>query len=260
VALHSTSTSRRPSAVCKQSSSTSNNPATIQQHSVSETINALRLALFATSSILLPSNANADNPVLSYVDNQENFSITLPAGFVSVPRKSSQSKGSTGAAQPVEVLLTANNFASQAAISVGKTYVPQLLEDFSVPWSKRAISKIGDVGTARIVAELLILQRQGAFGSEWFKTKLAVTDDNEAALTNMDQNISQVLSAVEDTNSVTFEFLTPVSVGVRHTTVKSILKGNYLFTSWLSAMDSNWNKPEFRQQLVDSRESFMLVN
>lgn len=226
-------------------------------------MNALQLALF-TTSILLPIRINsaraADN--VPYVDNAEKFSIILPAGFVNVPRKSGQSKGSTGAAQPVEVLLTANDFASQAAISVGKTYVPQLLEDFSIPWSKRAISKIEDVGTAKIVAELLILQRQGAFGSEWFKTKLALTDDNEAALTNMDNNISEIISCTEDKggNSVTFDFLTPVSAGIRYTTATSRLKGNYLFTSWISAIDSNWNKPEFRQLLINSRESFLLLN
>ena len=103
-----------------------------------------------------------------YVDKAEKFSLLLPAGFVALPKKSS---AGSGASQPVQVLLTANDFTHQAAISIGKTFVPQLLIDFSVP--SKIISKIGDIGTAKIVAELLILQRQGAFGSEWFKTVLS---------------------------------------------------------------------------------------
>lgn len=62
------------------------------------------------------------------------------------------------------------------------------------------------------------LQRQGAFGSIFFKTKLGVTAANDAELTNMDNNISEIVSASLDVskNSVMFEFKTPLSAGIRY--------------------------------------------
>ena len=62
------------------------------------------------------------------------------------------------------------------------------------------------------------MQRQGAFGSIFFKTKLGVTAANDAELTNMDNNISEIVSASLDVskNSVMFEFKTPLSAGIRY--------------------------------------------
>ena len=62
-------------------------------------------------------------------------------------------------------------------------------------------------------------QRQGAFGSVFFKTKLGVTAANDAELTNMDNNISEIVRSSLDAgnNLVMFEFKTPLSAGIRYT-------------------------------------------
>ena len=148
-------------------------PVSLQQQAIRSSLNRLSILTTAASIVLLTPVvsipvAGAEEQQSEYIDKTEKFSLQLPAGFVAMGKKSSTS---SGAAQPVQVLLTANDFTHQAAISVGKTFVPQLLIDFSVP--SKTITKIADIGTAKIVAELLILQRQGAFGSEWFKTVLS---------------------------------------------------------------------------------------
>ena len=146
-------------------------PISQQQHALRSSFNRISILSTAASILLLTPGRQvsaAQDEKLDYVDVTEKFTLQLPSGFVALPKKSS---AGNGAAQPVQVLLTANDFTHQSAISVGKTFVPQLLIDFSVPSKK--ITKIEDIGTAKIVATLLILQRQGAFGSEWFKTVLS---------------------------------------------------------------------------------------
>jgi hypothetical protein len=174
----------------------------------------------------------AEEPATTFIDSDNKFSVDIPQGFITMPKKSVASSGDGTTSRPVEILLVAQDYAKGAALSVGKTYVPQLLQDFSVPWAEKPIKGIADVGTARIVAELLILQRQGAFGSEWFKTKLGVTASNEAAATNMDNNISEIVTCDEKIadNLVAFEFTTPVSAGVRYTIANSRLRGDFLYT------------------------------
>lgn len=93
----------------------------------------------------------------TYIDSKNGFSIEIPEGFSSMPRKKAGSDSlSTG--QPVEILLVAQDFLKGASLSVGRSDVPQLLDDFSVPWAGKPINTIVDVGTANIVSELLILQ------------------------------------------------------------------------------------------------------
>ena len=51
----------------------------------------------------------------------------------------------------------------------------------------------------------------------FFKTKLGVTAANDAELTNMDNNISEIIRSSLDAenNTVMFEFKTPLSAGIR---------------------------------------------
>ena len=92
-----------------------------------------------------------------YVDTKNGFSIVIPVGFSSMPRKKAASDSLTTGV-PVEILLVAQDFLKGASLSVGRSDVPQLLDDFSVPWAGKPINSIADVGTANIVSELLILQ------------------------------------------------------------------------------------------------------
>lgn len=120
-------------------------------------------ATIATGTVLNIGNRASDASVVSgsadrtYVDSKNGFSIEIPEGFSSMPRKKAGSDSlSTG--QPVEILLVAQDFLKGASLSVGRSDVPQLLDDFSVPWAGKPINSIVDVGTANIVSELLILQ------------------------------------------------------------------------------------------------------
>ena len=101
-----------------------------------------------------------------YIDEKNGFLISIPAGFSSMPRKKGGGDSlSTG--QPVEILLVAQDFQKGASLSVGRSDVPQLLDDFSVPWAGKPINSIADVGTANIVSELLILQVRSTINFEW---------------------------------------------------------------------------------------------
>ena len=101
-----------------------------------------------------------------YIDEKNGFLINIPAGFSSMPRKKGGGDSlSTG--QPVEILLVAQDFQKGASLSVGRSDVPQLLDDFSVPWAGKPIKTIADVGTANIVSELLILQVRSTINFEW---------------------------------------------------------------------------------------------
>ena len=93
----------------------------------------------------------------NFVDRANGFSIAIPVGFSSMPRKKAASDSLTTGV-PVEILLVAQDFLKGASLSVGRSNVPQLLDDFSVPWAGKPINSISDVGTANIVSELLILQ------------------------------------------------------------------------------------------------------
>ena len=119
-------------------------------------------ATIVTGTVLNVGNKAADASTAgiadrTYIDSKNGFSIEIPEGFSSMPRKKAGSDSlSTG--QPVEILLVAQDFLKGASLSVGRSDVPQLLDDFSVPWAGKPINSIVDVGTANIVSELLILQ------------------------------------------------------------------------------------------------------
>ena len=119
------------------------------------------LSLILTTSLQGPkavqAAGNSEYTGSKYIDEKNGFLIDIPAGFSSMPRKKGGGDSlSTG--QPVEILLVAQDFQKGASLSVGRSDVPQLLDDFSVPWAGKPIKSIADVGTANIVSELLILQ------------------------------------------------------------------------------------------------------
>ena len=61
-----------------------------------------------------------------------------------------------------------------------------------------------------------------------FRSKLGVTAANDAELTNMDNNISEIIRSTLDVgnNLVMFEFKTPLSAGIRYASLRS---QKYLF-------------------------------
>ena len=150
------------SAIPKLSISGHRECSSLQSHSTLKALGYLS-AILATSLRVGVKAAQAvettsgDSSGSKYIDEKNGFLINIPAGFSSMPRKKGGGDSlSTG--QPVEILLVAQDFQKGASLSVGRSDVPQLLDDFSVPWAGKPINSIGDVGTANIVSELLILQ------------------------------------------------------------------------------------------------------
>ena len=100
------------------------------------------------------------------------------------------------------------------------------------------MKSISDVGSPELIAELLILQRQGEF-------KKKVTP---SVIKNTSINL--------DNNSVNFEFSTPLAEGVtRNTIAKAFFRNNYLLVIWISALSSVMDG-DYGKTLRDIRDSF----
>jgi hypothetical protein len=120
-------------------------------------VTAVLASVLSSGNDPADASTSSNNVDRNYFDKENGFAIDIPVGFSSMPRKKGGGDSlSTG--QPVEILLVAQDFLKGASLSIGRSDVPQLLNDFSVPWAGKPINSIADVGTANIVSELLILQ------------------------------------------------------------------------------------------------------
>ena len=97
-----------------------------------------------------------------------------------------------------------------------------------------------DVGSAALVAELLILQRQGEFENR--------------------KTVSRILEAeIGDDGVLLFAFETPLNDRVsRKTIAKAIFRDGALYVCWVSALKSKWT-PESERLFNDIRSSFKLA-
>ena len=85
------------------------------------------------------------------------------------------------------MLFTSTNFVEGSSLSITRTNAARLLKDFDIEWWFDSLKEMKDVGTAELIAKLLILQRQGEFEKK--------------------QTASEILSAkITDTNELQFEF------------------------------------------------------
>jgi hypothetical protein len=120
-------------------------------------VTAILASVLCSENNPADASTSSNNIDCNYFDKENGFAIDIPVGFSSMPRKKGGGDSlSTG--QAVEILLVAQDFLKGASLSIGRSDVPQLLNDFSVPWAGKPINSIADVGTANIVSELLILQ------------------------------------------------------------------------------------------------------
>lgn len=203
--------------------------------------------LFVSSTVLLtqgiPKTSADDSKELPleglYVDNIERFAIVIPPAWFPNTKKISASKLTRY--QSEDILLTATCFVEGASMSITSTNAPTLLREFNIEWWFAPMKSISDVGTAELIARLLILQRQGEF---------------EKKLTT-----SEIQSAVmdESKNSVTFTFDTPVVEGVyRRTIAKTIFRENVLSTVWISGLQSVF-EGAYGTTLRNIQSSFILL-
>lgn len=117
-------------------------------------------ALFGPIVLPLKSNAQGQETRF-YLDKKFKYSIGIP------PSWSIMEKATTVPAmakfQSEQVLMTASTFIEASSLSITKTNAAQLLKDFEIDWWFSPLNSISDVGSAQLVAELLVLQRQVTF-------------------------------------------------------------------------------------------------
>ena len=99
-------------------------------------------------------------------DTLNRFNVLIPDGFTIVKRNVPPVTMSQFLSE--EILLSASSFSDVpgsylkgASVSVTRTQARRLLKDFEVEWWFAPIEKIEDLGSPQLIAQLLILQRQG---------------------------------------------------------------------------------------------------
>jgi hypothetical protein len=188
---------------------------------------------------VVPFIVNADDDI--YRDDKNNFSLFVPPGFNKMPRKVPTARFVSH--QVEESLFVATQFAEGAALSVTRSNARRLLYDFEIEWYFAPIEKIGDLGNPDLIAELLVLQRQGDFE----KKQTPSTINN---------------AKIQDDNTLVFDFETPLADLVsRKTLVKTFFDSASLsLTSvWVSALKPIFEQ-EYGQNLKEIRESFSRIS
>jgi hypothetical protein len=197
------------------------------------------LPIIFGSQLIFSQGTKAESEPNIYVDNLIGFSVAIPPGWVSLPRNAPATTLSKY--QQEQVLFTANNFAEGASLSVTKTDSRRLLKDFNIEWWFAPLEKIQDLGSPELLAELLILQRQGNFEKRDTPSELlnAKFDDKEQACL--------------------FEFTTPLAEEVyRKTIAKAYYRQDSLAVFWISALSSVF-EGDYSEQLTKLRNSFLLT-
>ena len=92
-----------------------------------------------------------------YLDKRNNFQINRADGWTLMPR---EVKNSLSQYMPEEIALVGSNFVEGASLSVTKSRARQLLKDMKIDWWFDNFKSINDLGSANLIAELLIRQRQ----------------------------------------------------------------------------------------------------
>ena len=150
--------------------STSELPKTIRDNTHN---NLKRLALsnafaaaFAVAApvvtMTLPAAAAVGTVESTYVDSSNGFSVLVEPGWSIMPRKTPTATLLQYA--PEEVLFTGSRFnegGGASSLSVTRTNAIRLLKDFEVEWWFAPLNSMKDLGSADLIAGLLILQRQG---------------------------------------------------------------------------------------------------
>jgi hypothetical protein len=174
----------------------------------------------ALSALYLTSISTRIRPaVASDVEYQKlGFTLSIPDGWTILPRKLPSVTLSQYMSE--EILLVASNFVEGVSLSVTKSDARRLLKDFNIDWWFGSISAIEDVGNADLISKLLILQRQGNFDGK-------------------SPSAASLLSSSLDNQILSFAFDMPVAEGVaRKTLTKSFFKNGYLYSLWISGLDS----------------------
>jgi hypothetical protein len=179
-----------------------------------------KLLSILTLSLEFPPLSKADDSNGLYVDLLNKFSLMLPPKWSVMKNKIPTPTLTKYRIE--ENLLVATNLEENASLGVTKSNAPALLKDFNIDWWFTPLDSLSNVGSAELIAKLLILQRQFLFET---------------------QQTASIIKKSEFSNDgkfVTFEFSTPFSQKVnRDTIAKVYLRGNYLVTLWISSPNTN---------------------
>jgi hypothetical protein len=173
-----------------------------------------------------------------YVDNEQKFALTLPPSWFAMQTKVTVPKLTQYLSE--DILFSASSFTEGSSLSITKTNSVRLLKDFDIDWWFSPLNSISDVGSAELVAKLLILQRQSEF---------------EKKITN-----SEITNAsIVDNNTLLFSFNTPLAEGIyRSTIAKAVFNRSYLTVIWISSLSSVMES-DYGKTLEEIRKSFVLI-
>jgi len=217
------------------------------------TISSKKILLQALSSLALlglkPLVGNSDEGTAAedekgesgkiYQDLTKGFYFFQPDGFTIL--KKTLPSPPVAEFQAEESLVTAISIDAGASLGVTRTNARRLLQDFQIEWYFAPLDKISDLGSPALLAELLILQRQGDFLKK--------------------QSPSEVVKAefVGD-DVLLFEFLTPLREEYfRKTIAKAIYKRGSLTAVWVSGLKSIFDDEKERVTLRRVIDTFSVV-
>lgn len=192
-----------------------------------------------------------------YTDLDNKFSVSLPAGWVKYPRPPvKQLRVNELLLKDIkfaDTLLAAKNFPEGTILSVTQSDAVRLLKDFNVEWWYAPLSKITDLGPPKLIAELLVEQRE-----------LAAQDIGDY---ERKASLSVISDAVIQGDALYFRVSTPIvnkygeQVGPAVTTdaaVKAFFRDNCLTTLWLQALPSVF-EGDYKEDLDEITKSFVLL-
>lgn len=165
--------------------------------------------------ILYPlSKVVADDKAI-YIDKGLGYYLQVPPGWFVSSEKKSTPQITRYASE--NVVFSATNFAEGTSMSVTQSNARQLLKDFDVEWWFAPLNKFTDLGSSELVANLLILQRQGEFEKK--------------------TTASELLDSTIDDSYLTFSFSSPLAAGVNRKTIsKAFYKNGDIITIWISGL------------------------
>ena len=213
-------------------------PRSQKDFAISRISNSIKLAVsFGCLLSSVPIKAETAESSI-YTDSQNGFSMKTFPGWITnfgkVPRTTMAKFA------PEETLFVGSNFAEGSSLSVTKSNAPRLLKDFDIEWWFAPLNDFKDLGSAQLIADLLILQRQGEFEKK--------------------TTTSEIVEAKIDDGVLYFRFRTPLARQVdRETIAKAYLKNNSIYTLWISGLTSVF-EGEYASKLTTIRDSFVITN
>lgn len=188
---------------------------------------------------------NNDTPTRLFIDSVSNrYSLFIPSEW-NVIERLPLPKINFSKFQLEQVLVSGTCFTEGTSFSVTQTDARQLLKDLQVDYWFAPINTMIDVGTANLIASILISQREGSFD-----LRRLIGTLRQASFIDL-QHPSQTY--------LEFDYTTPFAEEVlRKTIAKTYLKDGQLYTIWISGLTSAFDS-DYGQKLEAMKQSFRIL-